>query len=469
MRIKFLFVFLLLPFLLFAKVNLPSLISDNMVLQQLSVVRLWGNANPLTKVKIMPSWSGKSVECISDEAGNWFVDVKTPVAGGPYSINFDDGDKIEVKNVYLGEVWLCSGQSNMEMRIKGNPEFGQPVEKYLETVANANIETNVRLFKVEHSSSSILKDDCNGIWQLNQPFNVPNFSAVAYFFALQLYRTLRVPIGIISSTYSGSNIQAWMSNTALKCFPEVFKIKSELPQWKNSHLYNGMIYPLRNYVIKGIVWYQGESNRNNPSLYEKLFPAFVNDWRNLFSKDVPIVYAQIAPYSYADVDKTGLTGVLLREIQAKCESKIKNASMAVLTDIGEEFCIHPSKKIEVGNRLAYLALMKTYNISQLKAEAPRFKSYKVVGNKIELSFDRVDIGLTSYGKPLECFEVSDKDGIYHKAKADIVKGRQILVWSDDVKSPVSVRYAFKNYVKGDLFGCNGMPVSSFRTDVVFNK
>lgn len=449
-----------------AKVKLPSIIASHMVLQQNSIAKLWGWSNNSGEVKIKTSWSDKIYVSSISERGKWEVDILTPSAGGPYNIMFDDGDKLFIDDVYLGEVWLCSGQSNMEMPVKGL--YGQPVDGSVETIANANKNIPIRLFNVERCISKTLQEDCNGVWNVNSPENVANFSATAYFFGKQLYRTLNVPVGLVSSSWGGTNINCWMSSDALKKFPEIsqeYLVSEDVSQKPHpATLFNGMVYPINDFTFKGVIWYQGEANRANPEEYKLLFQSFVKDWRRLFCNDtMPFYYVQIAPYMYFK-NKSNIQAALLREVQMECESIINNVGMAVLMDSGDSSTIHPSKKDIVGKRLAYQALNNTYGISSIVSDSPIYASKRREGNKLVLLFDRIPLGITSFGGILRNFEISGSDGVFLPAKAKIVDRDKVVLWNDDIDEPVHARYAFKDFVIGDLFGGNGMPVSSFRTD-----
>ena len=460
-----LLLFIALP-VIHAEVKLPSIFSDHMVLQQQTKVKLWGSSKGKGQVEIITSWNSKRYQAPISNKGRWEVWVETGKAGGPYNIAFNDGDQTFLTDVYLGEVWLCSGQSNMEMSIKGF--VAQPVEHSIEVTANALKTIPIRLFTVKKVASKKTLEDCQGSWGLNTSENVMNFSATAYFFGIQLYKSLNVPIGLINASWSGSAIQSWMSSESLQSYPAISQehLNNDV-QVNNAHLlasmlYNGMIHPIKDFIYRGVIWYQGESNRQNPSLYESLFQDFVKDWRFQFKNDtLPFYYVQIAPYAYEDKNAVGTA--LLRQAQYNCEKKIPNVGMVVTMDIGNETCIHPAQKKEVGDRLAYLALAHIYDKKGVFAYSPRYESYKIKGNRIVLSFERVPMGLTSFYKPLQCFQIAGKDGQYHQAKARIVNGSEVEVWNEEIQEPVSVRYAFKNFVKGDLFGVNGLPVSSFTT------
>lgn len=447
-----------------SKVTLPGILSSGMVLQQNSKVKLWGWSDSNKSIRIKTSWT--NAEFVADvHDGKWEIFVDTDKAGGPYKITFNDGEILELNDIYLGEVWLCSGQSNMEMPLCGF--MGQPVINSIKTIANANPSVPIRLFNVKKCSATDEQIDCQGEWMLNTPDNVSGFSAVAYYYGLQLYQSLNVPIGLVCSSWGGTIIQAWMSKPTIhNNYPKTnlshLKDKSVLKKPYSCTLYNGMIYPLKDFVFRGVIWYQGESNKYNVHEYKSLFQDFVNDWRKLFKNDtLPFYYAQIAPYKYND--KNGIESALVREAQFESERTVSNVKMAVLMDIGDEHCIHPAYKNTVGDRLAFLALHHTYNTG-VYADSPRFKSIQIKDNRILIDFEDAPLGITSFGKQIKNFEIAGDDGVFYPAKALIVDRKYVEIWNDKIKKPFNIRYAFKNYVCGELFGMNGMPVSSFRTD-----
>lgn len=459
-----LFILCLLPCLIHAKVVLSPLIGDNMVLQQNANIKFWGKSIPNYKIRVMLEWSKDDIIVDTDNDGNWSVVVKSPKAGGPYNISFCDKDTLILKNIYIGEVWLCSGQSNMQMPMKGN--VSQPVLESNKYILEADENVPVRMFNVERKASINIMDGVNGKWMTNRSENVANFSAAAYFYGLELYQKLKVPIGLINASWGASNIESWMPSDTLKFLNDVSleHLKTgnigKMPQQKGALLYNGMLYPLKDYSIRGVIWYQGESNVLRYDSYCRLMESFVGHLRYLFrNPTMPFYYAQIAPFGH----KKEYYSALLREAQFKAEKIIPNSGMAVLIDIGEEKCIHPSNKKKVGERLAYLALSKTYGIKGVCSSAPSYKGMKIINNKVTLFFDNSSMGFTSFGKDLNNFEISDKYGDFVKAKAQI-RNNTIVVWNDSIKNPIHVRYGFKNYVDGDLFSTSGLPVSSFRTD-----
>lgn len=447
---------------LFARIKMPAIFGDDMVLQQKTNVSVWGWSNPSATVKIVTSWNKKIYSCKAGANGEWKTKVSTPAAGGPYEITISDGETVKIKNILIGEVWLCSGQSNMEMPVKGYRS--QPVLGSNEVIV-ASKNNRIRLFNVKKVTSTTPQKNFSGNWNECNPETVADFSASAYFFGKMLNQVLDVPVGLICSCWGGTPIEAWTSELGLKPFSEI-KIPAKEDSAKiNSQsatvLFNAMIAPLVGYGIRGSIWYQGETNRNNPDLYEKEMPALVGDWRSKWGiGDFAFYYAQIAPHDYG---KSGLNSAYLREAQLNALKEIPNSGMATLMDIGEKKCIHPSHKEITGDRLAYLALAQTYNIKGIGYSGPTFKSMTTTGGKIKIEFDHAANGLTAYGKELSCFEVAGNDKTFYPAKASI-SGSSVILTSEEVKDPVSVRYAFKDFIVGDLYNTEGLPASSFRTD-----
>lgn len=451
-----------------ARVKLPSLFTNNMVLQQKSDVAIWGWAQEAANVSVVTSWDNKHYNTKTDSKGNWKLKVNTPAAGGPYNITISDGSAVVLKNVLIGEVWLCSGQSNMEMPMKGYN--GQPVLGSNMAILKSK-NKNIRLFTVAHSGKTEPQQDVAGTWEEASPETVANFSATGYYFARLLNETLGVPIGMINTSFGGSSIETWMTPSSLQPFDNV-KIpkKGESISLYRSPavLYNGMLAPIAGYGIKGSLWYQGEGNYDKPDEYEKLFPAMVKEWRSLWNiGDFPFYYAQIAPYNYTIFTPgnwaTKYNSAYLRDAQRKALQTIPNSGMAVLLDIGEENLIHPANKEAGGTRLAYLALAKTYGLKGFGAASPSVDSITVKGSTAILTFKDAANGLTSFGKPISHFEIAGFDKKFYPAKAAINKA-VVSVSAPEVKEPVAVRYAFKDFVVGDLFSTEGLPVSSFRTD-----
>lgn len=446
-----------------AEVKLPAIFGDNMVMQQQTDAAIWGTANANSTVRITTSWNKRSYSARAGSDGKWKVRVKTPAAGGPYSVTISQGNTISLRNVMIGEVWVCSGQSNMEMPMKGYRN--QPITGSNEFIATSS-NPDIRLITVPKVTSLTPLDDFKGSWKLCEPENVSEFSATAYFFGLMLNQALDVPVGLINTSWGGTRIEPWISEAGFKNFdwvklPDKNVQQEKLSQQTPTVLYNAMINPIAGYGIRGAIWYQGESNRNEYVQYEKLMPGLALNWRAMWNVgDFPMYYVQIAPFDYGP---TGANSAFLREAQLKASTAIPNFGMACIMDTGEKNCIHPANKKAAGDRLAYLALAKTYGKKGFACEGPVLKEMKIEGNQVKLTFDNAPNGITSFGKELECFEVAGANKRFYPAQA-FITGTGITLFSPSVTEPVAVRYAFKDFVIGDLFNIEGIPASSFRTD-----
>ena len=449
---------------LYAQVKLPAIFGDNMVLQQQTDAAIWGRKTLNSTVRVTTSWNNKSYTVVADKDGNWKVKVSTPVAGGPFNITISDGQPVTLKNVMIGEVWVCSGQSNMEMPMKGFR--AQPItgsNGYIATSSN----NQIRLITVPRTTSLTPQFDFTGNWKTCEPENVSEFSATAYFFGLMLNNVLKVPVGLICTSWGGTRIEPWISENGLKNFDWV-KLPDKTQalsgngiQQTPTVLFNAMISPIIGYGMRGAIWYQGESNRNEPAQYQKLLPGLVESWRFVWNiGDFPFYYVQIAPFDYGP---TGLNSAYLREAQLKASTAIKNIGMACIMDTGEKDIIHPANKKAAGDRLAYQALVKTYSKKGYAADGPVLKEMKVEGSVVKLTFDNAVNGLASLGQELSCFEVAGANKRFYPAKA-FVTNPGITIFCPFVAEPVAVRYAFKDFVIGDLFNIEGIPASSFRTD-----
>ena len=445
-----------------AEVKLPSVFGDNMVLQRQTGAAIWGKALAGKTVKVITSWDKKSYTSGVDSEGNWKVTVKTPDAGGPYTISVSDGQPLLLKNVLIGEVWICSGQSNMQMTMRGYRN--QPITGSNEAIAGS-ANPSIRLFTVERKASLLPMEDFTGKWLECLPENVADCSATAWFFGQLVQKALGVPVGLIISSWGGTRIEPWISESTIKEFDFV-KIPDKnqtgtLSQQTPTVLFNAMIHPMVGYAFRGALWYQGESNRNEPGNYEKLMPGLVKSWRSAWEAgDFPFYYVQIAPYDYGT---TGLSSAFLREAQMKASAALPNMGMACIMDAGEKDCIHPANKKAAGERLAYLALAKTYGNSGFEFSGPVLKEMKTEGSLVYLTFEHAQNGLTTFGKELVNFKVAGEDKRFFAAKASITNAG-ITLFAPSVTKPVAVRYAFDDFVTGELFNTEGLPASSFRTD-----
>lgn len=447
-----------------AKVTLPKMFSDGMVMQRETNANLWGTAKGSATVSITTSWDGKTYSVKAGKDGKWKTSVPTPKAGGPYRITLSDGEETVLDNILIGELWLCSGQSNMEMPMKGFKN--QPVENAVEDILHS-ADSQLRLFTVKRNSRFAPVDTVSGHWSEAAPASVREFSATAYHFGRELRRMLGVPVGLIVTSWGGSACEAWMKADWLKAFPDA-KIPATEADVKSKNrtptvLYNGMLHPLIGITMRGVIWYQGEDNVPRYKTYANMLTTMVRGWRAEWGQgDFPFYYCQIAPYDYSLIDWT-TNSALLREQQSKAELMMPNAGMAVLMDAGLEYGIHPRKKHLAGLRLALLALKNTYGVEGLTAESPYYKEVKFQGDTAVVTFERAGMWVYgSNGLKSDLFEVAGEDRVFHPAKAWIERSK-VYVKSDAVKRPVAVRYAFKNWAMGDLY-CDGLPLPSFRTD-----
>ena len=470
MRFIYLFVFLL-SFSSSAQIELSNLFSDNMVLQQESHVNIWGKAKKNQELIIYTSWSGKIVRTIVKDDGSWEVKIKTPSAGGPYNIQVTcDGETKTINNVLIGEVWLASGQSNMEMTLSGNNR--EPVNGSLDAIANSN-NTKIRFFNVKVKVSEERIDDVEGEWFEANFKNTPNFSAVAYSFAKYLNQVLDIPFGIINSPKDGSVAEAWISPDVLKKITTNKELSyyAKQPHNNPSVLFNGMINAIIPFTIKGVIWYQGEGNSGRYQNYMKLMNGLIKNWRDEWGLgDFPFYFVQLAPNGSLG-QGNGTSQAFLREAQLRTMLSVENTGMAVTLDIGSTITNHPPEKLLIGKRLAYWALAKNYGFNGLPHSGPVYESMKVKNNKVYVNFKFAKNGVTSYGKPLSGFEIAGEDKIFYSADASIDphwsagwENRSVLTLSNkNVPNPLYIRYGWKNYIEGALYNVEGLPASSFRS------
>ncbi|SDT42936.1 sialate O-acetylesterase [Mucilaginibacter mallensis] len=631
----------------YGQVVLPACFTDNMVLQQQTKVNLWGTETPGKNFTIITSWNNKTYKVTGDAQGNWKIRVSTPVYGGPYTITFNDGKITTLKNILIGEVWVCSGQSNMEMQLTGF--YGDVLNLKYELADAANYP-EIRMLKIDNKTSFAPLDSVQtkGGWAICTPITVRDFSAVAYFFAKNLFIDKHIPIGIINSTWGGTVAEAWTSGSALKTMPafapfvkaaesgltqekldaryraEVrkwidtinvkdpgfqqgkllwaepgfddsawqkmalptywelagvpdydgtmwFRKKVTIPaawagrdlklnmggiddydvsyfngaeightelfiykrsytipgnlvkagentiairvfdngglgginkgplqlslatdttgqidlagQWlyhkanvltllpqppaqsnspnRPALIYNAMINPILSYTIKGVIWYQGESNADKAMQYRQLFPLLINDWRQKWNEgNFPFYFVQIANYAATD-QPPAANWPALRDAQLSALT-VPNTGMAVTIDVGDANRIHPQNKQETGRRLALIARAKTYG-ENIPYSGPIYKSQIISRDKIELKFTHIDNGLLAKGDSLKGFTVAGADKKFYPARA-IIAGDKVIVNSSDVANPVAVRYAWANNPLCNLYNGANLPASPFRTD-----
>lgn len=449
--------FSFLAFALHASIRLPNILGSNMVLQQKSTTKLWGWGSPGEKVKITTSWDNKTIEALTDGNARWLISISTPQAGGPYNIVLEGENKITLENIFIGEVWVCSGQSNMEWSYNNGlasvkDEFSQLSK------------LNIKLFKVAKTTSTTPQDNTEGSWVACDSNTLKSFSAVGYYFGKELNKDLNVPIGLISSNWGGTPAEVWTpenlveGNAVLK---EAAAKKTPAPWWPvaSGYAYNAMIAPLVNYNIAGAIWYQGESNTGTASSYTELMNTMIGAWRKAWDNNFPFYYVQIAPYKY----DTYNIAALLREAQTKNLATEKTGMVVVSDLVTDTLNIHPTNKKDVGLRLANLALAETYGLKKDLYNSPLFKSFNASGNNAVIDFDYAETGLMLKGdKPKEIF-IAGADKVFYPATVKI-KGNKIFVSSKQVKAPVAVRYQFSNAGLGNLFSKGGLPVAPFRTD-----
>ncbi|WP_343330725.1 sialate O-acetylesterase [Polaribacter staleyi] len=433
-----------------------ALFQDHMVLQRNKPIAVFGKAGK--EKQVIVTFKGKTYKA-KVENNNWKVFLDETKAGGPYTLSIKGENEIILSDILIGEVWLCSGQSNMEMPVSGNK--GQPINKSNLAILNSE-NSQLRFFKVKKNNSKTPLNSCEGNWKLAAPNSVKDFSATAYFYGKMLQEKLGVPVGLINSSWGGTPAEAWTPSEIIQTEFKDFKgwnKKTKTPQKNPSVLYNGMIHPLKPFTFKGVIWYQGEANKNYYQNYHQLFSSMIKSWRTAWNQgDFPFYFVQIAPLSWG-----GENQAYLREAQLKTMLSVPNTGMAVTLDIGEKECIHPAEKQKVGERLALWALAKNYGFKDIQYSGPVYKEMNVKANKVTLTFDYAPLGVFNFGKKMDGFKVAGEDKIFYQAEAKITKGK-LEVWSDKVLKPVAVRYGWDAWVDGALFNTAKLPASSFRTD-----
>lgn len=500
-----------------AEVRLPALFSNGMVLQQLQLVRVWGSADSGEEVTV--TFGDQAHSIVTDATGKWSVTLNPMNAGAPPARLVVAGkNTLTLENVVVGEVWLCSGQSNMQWTVR------QAANADAE-IAGAN-HPQIRMFNVERAPSMTPQDDCKGVWKEATSANVADFSAVAYYFGRHLHNVLKVPVGLINTSWGGTRIEAWTSRESLEQRPcaaemladwkdhvarwdgpkeqaafekrkvgwqsEVKRIDAEntsLPAGKKkakppaprpaddpaktphhpSVLFNGMVAPLIPYGIKGAIWYQGESNQKRAFQYQELLPTLINDWRTLWGDTFSFHIVQLASFGNGRPvpQNPGVadTWVELQEAQTLTAQTLDKCGIAIINDIGEQNDIHPKNKQEVGRRLALWALAKDYGKEGAEYCGPLYLSSVIQGDKIRVQFTHTGSGLkTRDGGELKTFQIAGADQKWAWAKARI-EGSEVVVWSESVPQPVAVRYAWASWPEGaNLMNAEGLPASCFRTD-----
>ena len=484
-----------------ADVKLPAVIGDNMVLQQGGKVSIWGWADPGEEIMVGVSWNSMKWAVTADKDGKWSFKVNSPKAGGPYEMTLTGKNAINIKNILVGEVWVCSGQSNMQWSVQAS-------NNAKEEIAEADYP-KIRLFSVKRKVAETPQSDCEGNWSECSPETVPGFSAVGYFFGRELHKQLDVPVGLIHTSWGGTPAEAWTRREMLEANPDCAPIlkryddavarypqameehKEKLAKWKeaaekaradgkkpprrpgapfgpgNPHapagLYNAMIAPLIPYGIQGAIWYQGESNAGRAYQYRTLFPDMIKNWRDDWGQGkFSFLFVQLANFMKVKPEPDESAWAELREAQSMTLA-LPNTGMAVIIDIGEAADIHPKNKQDVGKRLALWPLAGTYG-KKLVYSGPIYKSMKVDGGSIILSFDHVGGGLVAKGdEQLKGFSIAgaDRKFVWADAKID---GDTVVVSSNKVAEPAAVRYAWADNPVCNLYNQEELPASPFRTD-----
>jgi sialate O-acetylesterase len=482
-----------------ADVKLPNLISNGMVLEQGTKVNIWGAADPGERVTV--TFNGEQERDVADGEGHWKVKLGPLTAGGPFTMAVAGKNTITIHDVLVGEVWVCSGQSNMAMTVS-------QAMNAQDEVARADYP-RLRMFTVQMTVAGKPQADVQGAWTIASPRTVGDFSAVGYFFARELLKVLNVPIGMIHSSWGGTPAESWTSRATLESdpdfksvldngakllssYPNVFadfdrrfaqwreqsdRIESEgapVPSppsfpydpranpWRPASLFNAMIVPLSRYSIRGAIWYQGESNTVNPVLYRKLFPAMIRDWRRAWGEgDFPFLFVQLPDIG---IYRPHWNWPALREAQLMALS-VPKTGMAVTIDVGDGNDFHPKNKQEVGHRLALAVQAIAYGRDVIYS-GPLYESMTVEGDKIRVHFKNVYGGLVAKGFPspsVSGFEIAGSDRQFYWVEGQI-EGDTIVVHSKDVPHPVAVRYAFAMKMECNLYNRAGLPASPFRTD-----
>ena len=447
-----------------ADVKPHALFSDGMVLQRDVKTRVWGKAEPGEKVSVVLSEkSGKGITpdpVEADKDGNWSIELSSSPAGGPYTMTIKGKNTIELKDVYVGDVWVGSGQSNMEMSLNGCAD----ADKHKAASKNPKI----RLFTVPRKIADNPQQDINGKWVECGPDTVGGFSGVAYFFGRDLQKALDIPIGLIHTSWGGTIAEAWTPKEALEANPDLKKLVPAMIKMEGNNanqgtvLYNAMIAPLISYPIKGAIWYQGESNAGRAAEYETLFPTMIQSWRKAWKQDdMPFFFVQLAPWQKIEQDPTDPAWARLRESQ-RLTLKLPKTGMAVITDVGDEKDIHPKRKEPVGARLALAARAIAYG-QKIDYSGPSYENVKFVDGKAILSFQNLAGGLEVKGGELTGFTIAGDDKIFCNADA-MIQGDTIVVSSAKVVKPAAVRFGWANYPVVNLWNKAGLPASPFRTD-----
>ncbi|UKM65565.2 sialate O-acetylesterase [Flavobacteriaceae bacterium GSB9] len=472
-----------------------------MVLQQKVKIPVWGTGRNGENVKV--EFNGKTVTTVV-EKNHWHIVLPEMDAGGPHVMKITGNNSVVIKDIYIGEVWVCSGQSNMERKMSPHWKY-QTISNYEKEKKAANYPL-IRQYNVPHKKSNIPLENTKGEWTVCSPETIESFSAVGYFFSRDLFEAKKVPIGIILSTVGGTQAKYWISQSSLSNKPELEALvkaydesikkftkklaaynsrkKALLVQYEHgkkkakkkgktqplnpkppqdptkrrfiSCYFNGMIAPLLKYPIAGVAWYQGESDRDFAKQYQILFPTLISDWRKHWKTDnLPFLFVQIAPFKENNPE--------IREAQLLTLQNTENTAMIVTIDCGDATDIHPPLKQPIGYRLSLAARALAYH-ENIAYSGPIIDDYSIKNDKIEISFKHIYGGLKHKGKTLTGFTIADSSENFVPAKAEI-KGNKIIVYNKNITNPVAVRYGWANIPKGNLYNAANLPASPFRTDI----
>ena len=441
-----------------AELTPNPLVSDGMVLQRGTTVPIWGTADDGAEVTV--SFRGQQIKA-NAEGGKWEAHLQDLEAGGPDELSITSGDQtITIKDVLVGEVWICSGQSNMQWTLANSTGA--------EGAIADSKDDQLRLLTVPRVGTSEPKETVDVSWSACGPETSGEFSAVAYYFGKMLREELDVPIGLISTNYGGTPAEAWTDEAALAADPVLKPILDRPENPSEAHrpgwLYNAMIHPLLPYAIEGAIWYQGESNAGRAYEYRTLFPAMIRNWRNAWGRgDFPFLLVQLAPFMKIEEAPNDSAWAELREAQLMATESLRNVAMAVITDVGEEDDIHPKQKEPVGNRLALAALALSYD-KDICHSGPTLKSATFEGGEATLEFEDTCGGLVAKDGSLTGFTIAGDDKTFVNAEAEIVDEDTIVVRSPEVAEPAAVRFGWANFPVVNLWNEGGLPASPFRTD-----
>lgn len=457
--VSFVTIGILLSVSSFAQLRLPAVISSGMVLQQNDSVSIWGWGYSSEQVKVTGSWDNNTVATgkVANTA-KWSVKLKTPAAGGPFTIRITSSwDEIILQDIMIGEVWLCSGQSNMEWSYYNGAGY---IRQELPSCYNKNI----RFFQIPRTTSDHPQEDVKAKWAVCDSNSLKGFSAVGYYFGKKLHTDLNVPVGLINASWGGTPAETWTPADVVNSNETLKQAAGKLQQYdwwssKPGLNYNGMLSPIIPFTIAGAIWYQGESNTGTNNSYAQLLTAMIDAWRNNWKKQFPFYYVQIAPYKYGNEN----VGALLQEQQTKVMNHPKTG-MVVVTDLVDSVTdIHPNNKRDVGNRLANWALAETYHKDPGAYKSPVPEKAEAAGGKLVLSFLYAPNGLMAKDKRITGFYISGENEEWLPAEVKI-EGNRITVWNNKLKQPVHVRYGFGNTLIGNVFSKEGLPLCPFRTD-----